>query len=251
MKTLRFLIESFRCNSPMIWLVFIVSAVFISMVLFLHFWRGVPIPNMTRDPLAVVNAPIYTGFLSQIGILFWSYSAAICLFCAKVMPKNTGNAGVRLFLFISGLLTLVLCLDDSFQLHEIFFPHIGLPQKIIFLGYFLMVFFWLVIFHEIILKTEYNLLVMALFFFGLSIIIDELNLKGIELHIFEDGAKLVGIVSWLVYFFRTGVFALNYDSTQQDATAKVWSGVAIGSEVISSYPPHITTEPGIEDSKDQ
>lgn len=218
MKSLRFLLVRFRSNWPMIGLILIVSAVFLGAVLLLHFWKGIPFAQLTRDPIAIVRAPLYTGFLSQIGILFWSASAAVCIFSAKVLPRYPGSLEIKRFLFVSGLLTLVLDLDDVFLLHEEFFPHLGVPQKVIYIGYAGVVFFYLIRFYPIILKTEYVLLGMAFLFFGLSVTLDAFNPQDIDLHLFEDGAKLVGIVSWLAYFFCTGASAVNHSAAQQGAT---------------------------------
>ena len=57
------------------------------------------------------------------------------------------------------------------------------------------------------------LLGMALAFFGISITLDLLEPRGLDPYLFEDGAKLAGIVSWLSYFSRTGAFAVRRHMT--------------------------------------
>lgn len=76
----------------------------------------VPVGNLTKDPLAVAGKPFYFGMLSQVGILFWCASAAICFFCAALLVKinSTNLSG---FLFFLGCVTTVLLLDDLFSVH--------------------------------------------------------------------------------------------------------------------------------------
>lgn len=200
----------------MIGLILVVSAVPLSAVLVLHFWKGIAIGNLTRDPTGVAGAPLYTGFLSQIGIFFWAAAAAVCLFSVKVLPRQPDALEIKRFLVVSGLLTLVLGLDDVFLLHEKFLPnYVGVPENAVLVSYAGFVLFYLVRFYSVILETEYVLLGMALFFFGLSIIIDVTINVSIDVYIYEeDGAKLVGIVSWLAYFFRTGASAVCHDRVQ-------------------------------------
>lgn len=196
-----------------------VSAVLIGVVLLLHFWKGVPIGRLTRDPTTIIRVPFYTGFLSQIGIFFWAASAAVCMFSAKVLSRHPDCLKIKRFLFVSGLLTLVLGLDDVFLLHEKFFPRFGVPETVVVASYLGFVLFYLVRFYSIILKTDYILLGMALFFFGVSITLDLFDPSGIDPYLYEDGAKLVGIVSWLSYFFCVGAFAVYRNAAQQGAAS--------------------------------
>ncbi len=107
-------------------------------------------------------------------------------------------------------MTLVLGIDDVFLLHEKVFPWFGVPEEAVVGSYAGFVLFYLVKFYSVILKTEYVLLVMALSFFGLSATLDLVQPHGS--YLLEDGAKLVGIVSWLAYFFRTGESAIDHDA---------------------------------------
>jgi len=55
---------------------------------------------------------------------------------------------------------------------------------------------------------------MALGFFALSVIFDKTSIPGIDPYLLEDGAKMVGIVSWMFYFFSVGTMAINKYTTQ-------------------------------------
>lgn len=193
-------------------LILTVSASLISVVLLLHTWKEIPLGVLMRDPIAIAELPTYTGFLSQIGIFFWFSAAAICLFCAKVISSHfrqyRGGLSIKTFLMVSGSLTLLLGLDDAFLLHEGLFPACGIPETVVFSCYGSFILFYLFRYRSVILKTDYKLLGMALTCFGISIGLDVVEPSGIDPYLFEDGAKLVGIVSWLSYFVRVGEFAI-------------------------------------------
>jgi len=99
--------------------------------------------------------------------------------------------------------------DDLFLLHERIFPnYIGVPEKLVLGSYSVFALAYLIRFRTAIFKTEYPLLGMALFFFGISVIIDAFHSEGRDTAAWEDLPKFVGIVSWFVYFARVSASAL-------------------------------------------
>lgn len=201
-------------------LILTVATFLIGTALFLHFAFSIPVFMFTRDPVSIGKLPPYAGFLSQSGIFFWASAAAICLFTAAVLSHTADNVRIRNFLVFSGLITLLLGLDDLFLLHEKVFPFAGMPQNAVFLSYGGCLLFYLIKYHSIILKTDFMLLGLALACFGLSLIMDVLQPKGPGIYpLYEDGAKLVGIVSWLAYFFRTGTSLIRSDRLNQRTAA--------------------------------
>ena len=175
----------------------ITSCLFIGMALMLSIWEKVPISNLTRDINSVADLPFYIGFISQLGILFWSATVTLCLFSARILRKKSA---LREYLFFAGLITLMLCLDDLFLLHEEVFPFLGVPEKEVYLVYLLVVTVWLLKYYKVILKTYYLILVLAFGFLGISLIIDIIPTQLIDPYLIEDGLKFTGIVSWFVYF---------------------------------------------------
>jgi len=111
---------------------------------------------------------------------------------------------IATFLFFSGLLTLVLLLDDLFMFHEDIFPkYLHISQNLVYVGYFSLIPIYLIKFRSMIFQTEYIVLFLALGFFGLSVICDLiLPLTNIE-YLIEDGFKLFGIITWFIFFIRT------------------------------------------------
>ena len=166
----------------------------------------IPVSKFTRDPIHVLNGHPFTGILSNIGILFWCSTAAICFFSSAIlwMNKSTNNSK---FLLFSGLITLLLLLDDLFMLHEIMIPkYLHIPEAAVYAGYLTMVLIYLFKFREEILKAEYTLLNFALGFFALSLVTDFFSDDKELKYLIEDGFKLLGIVTWFLFFIRTCYF---------------------------------------------
>lgn len=166
--------------------------------------------DLTRDPLATLSQPFYMGFFSNIGILFWCAAAAICFFSFALLQKYYRSRRMHSFILYSGIVTSVLLLDDLFLIHEEVAPrYLFIPEKFVYLIYAVMLLVYLVKFRKTILKTDFSLLLLALGFFALSIVFDKgiiplspsMVKRGWEFYL-EDGAKLLGIVSWFAYFTK-------------------------------------------------
>ena len=215
MKPLSSLASQFRSIRTAVGLVLTVSLPILGAVLLLHWWRGIPIGHLTRDPATITGAPTYTGLLSNIGILLWSAAAALCLFSATLVARRRSEWLFAQFLYASGLFTLLVSIDDLFLLHDSFFPtHIGIPEKVIYGAYALLALVYLLRFGAVILETEYLLLGLALFLFGLSVALDVLPPFPFgDPYLLEDGAKFAGIVTWLVYFTRVSSQAIQRGRT--------------------------------------
>ena len=187
----------------------IVSAVLLGAVLLLHSWKNIPIGRLTGDPVALAaGLPVYSGFLSQIGILFWSASASICFFCRKVLHRSHVDKELKRFLTVSGAFTLWLALDDMFLFHETVLPILGIPQNAVLGSYVVFTLAYLFTFRRTILETNFLVLVFSLSFFAMSVILDVFKPFKYSLTFFEEGAKLVGLVGWTVYFIGVGEYAI-------------------------------------------
>ena len=169
---------------------------------------GIPISYFTRDPSAIMGVPFYIGLLSNLGILLWCSSGAICLFSFIVFRGVVKNTKFASFFLFSGVLTIILLFDDFFLIHESVFPdYLNISEKLFYAGYVPTLLTYLVRFRKIILKTEFMLLLLALSFFGLSIFIDLFQqvfylIKPNLADLIEDGSKLLGIISWCTYLVR-------------------------------------------------
>ncbi|RME99093.1 MAG: hypothetical protein D6768_15830 [Chloroflexi bacterium] len=164
---------------------------------------GTPVSRLTRDPSAVTKVSFYIGLLSTMGIMLWSAAAAVCLFSARVLQRQSRFPEAR-FLLASGLFCLMLAADDAFLFHEEVFPeYLYIPEGAVYLGYAMIAGLYLLVFMPRILSTDYLLLVAAGAFLAGSIVLDRL-LSFSQLETFaEDSLKFMGIALLLTYYAHT------------------------------------------------
>lgn len=189
-------------------IIFLPSISLIVVIAGVCFVYQVEVVKLTRDPLALFNKnPLY-GFLSNLGVLLWCATVSISSFSAFVLYRKNSER-IMQFLFFSALLSMYLLLDDLFQIHEFF----GKKEDIIYIVLSGAVLFYLFCFRKIIMETNYHLLLGAVGLLGFSVLCDAIlspwfSWLGHWFFIFEDGAKWLGIVSWLSYFVDTSYHAL-------------------------------------------
>ncbi len=176
----------------------------IFLIIYLKLKTGVSINSLTYNPVSLLPVPYYYGFISKLGVLFWSLTTGICLFAASVLTQPTIRKTIPYFFLASGLITLLLLADDFFLLHNIAVALLGWTTKNIYLGYGILIITYLLVFRKFWLQTEFLLLICSLIFFGTSIVFDLLQNST---HFYgrsflEDGAKFLGILSWFVYHVR-------------------------------------------------
>lgn len=171
-----------------------------------------PVWMFTRDPADITHSSPFIGVVSNISILLWCATAAICLF-AFLALKTQDHGKIAVFFLFSGLITSLLLLDDLFLLHERIFPqYFHWRQRYIYVSYVSIVLVYLVAFRKIILKSNYIMLALALGFFLLSVVVDCIAAKMGDFipfsHLYEDGFKLFGLASWLGYYAQTALQAI-------------------------------------------
>jgi len=168
------------------------------------------------DPTARLGGEFYVGMVSNIGILIWCSTAAICLFSWGVVRRDKSEGEWGRFFVFAGILTAILALDDLFLFHDEIVPDFLFPkgslihinEKVVFALYGIIALWFLISSRDTIRKTNHRLLVLAITFFALSIVAERGFIKHIIpdskiRRIMEDGMKLFGIVSWFAYFSLT------------------------------------------------
>jgi hypothetical protein len=168
--------------------------------------RGITLRQLMLDPTEVMHVPFYIGIVSDIGILLWAATVSICLFVSTFLAQWVSKAW-RNFFLASGLLTVVLLLDDLLRIHDEILPvYLGIKGDFIGIVYVLLISLYLFRFRTLILQQPYEFLVMALGFFAISVAIDvaptalKEQFAVRDVLLFEDGAKLLGVANWLAYF---------------------------------------------------
>ncbi|MEZ5987791.1 MAG: hypothetical protein R3F30_01425 [Planctomycetota bacterium] len=196
-----------------------VTACLVAMVVGIHLWKGIPVGDLTRDPVALFAGRVYVGFVSQLGLFMWAATVAVCLFTARITRGRPGLEGRRRFLVVSALLTAYLLVDDAFLLHEEVYPRLGIPEKLVYGSYIGLVLLWLVRSRAVILATEFVLLVLSLACFATSVAIDAFEPPLPGFFLWEDGFKVCGILFWLAYFVRVAAATARADGSGPAANA--------------------------------
>jgi hypothetical protein len=157
--------------------------------------------------------------VSELGIIFWSAAAAVCLFTTLMLRLQKRNVSARRFLFQAGILTLFLLIDDVYLFHEsVFTEYLHIRQRYVFLFYIVWVVSFLLLNRQVILASEYWILGVSFLLFGASLFFDNMHLYQHEPFtavitksrstILEDAPKLAGIATWLLYFTRYAIRSL-------------------------------------------
>jgi hypothetical protein len=162
--------------------------------------------DLLRDAATVNQTPWYIGAMSNLGVLAWWAGAAISLFVASILFRNHANRRDRYALASLGGLSAMLALDDLYMFHETYFWRTPLSDLMTPLVYGTLILSFLYLFREFLLDNGGILLLLALGFVGMSMLIDlshDFHLLVVNdsttRYLVEDGSKLIGTLSWLVF----------------------------------------------------
>lgn len=167
----------------------------------LNLYTGKPVSEFVRDPASVAGIEPYIGILTNVGIMLWTATAAVCFFGAALI--RGGNPQATGFLFFGGAVTLILSFDDAFLVHEWVMPRFLIPEVFTYSALIIAIVAYLLYFLPRILQSDYLLLGMSAFFMGLMLAADMTLPEANWSHFIEDGSKFAGIVFWLAYFSIT------------------------------------------------
>jgi len=156
------------------------------------------VSSLTRDMAAIAHVHPLIGVVSNVGILLWCATAAICLF-GRSLLRERGMYAEASFLLWAGLLTAVLLVDDLFMIHEYIAPvHFRVNEKVVLAAHACMAGAYLWSQRRLILASNYQLLAAAMALFAASILVDITNAHG-WWSLGEDAFKVLGIASWFGY----------------------------------------------------
>jgi len=202
---MRSLSQQFKTVTPALLIAWLITLLSLLIAISASTYKDISLDSFTKDPTAIMNAPFYFGFFSNFGIVIWSASLIICLFTAYRVSSNLALKNDYFFLVVSALVTFLMTMDDLYQLHEIVFPYyFNIPENAVYLTYMNIYLLYFIRFRKVLLQSDFIILGLAFFFLGVSTVIDFLPLPIPKDTFLEDAFKLVGAVTWFVYFFRTG-----------------------------------------------
>jgi hypothetical protein len=199
------LIDQFSRNRTSIIILYLIALALLFAVILGNQFFGIPIAMLMRDASSLANVAPWTGFISNVGVLFWCAAMTLC-FAATAVSHQQNNLVNRGFFLASGLITAFLMLDDFFVLHESFRDYLGFPEKAFYGLYLIFFALYGVKYGRYILKTDFLLLGLAFAFLGASLGLDNFQdqitnyVPYSYYYLIEDGLKLIGIINWLGYF---------------------------------------------------
>lgn len=163
-----------------------------------------PVWKLAKDAADVIGYPAYFGMLSSWSSMLWMATAAICLFTAVITWKDPSDPRTRRFLFFSGLLSLIIAIDDLYLLHDRILPGLfDVREAVFYLFYLFLMTGYLIVFFRQISRSDYILFWIAFFLLAFSRGFYKLLPFLREFNTTNDMFKYFGIVFWLAFFVRT------------------------------------------------
>lgn len=204
--------------SYFVFVVYTLLIIILASVFFIGKKFNIPFEKITGDPALISNSHPFVGILSNIGVLIWCFTASICFFSAVIFFK-IADKEKALFFICSGIFTSILLIDDFFMFHDYIFysfKSFQVVQPVVFIFYTLFLFWYVFKFYKLILNSIYLFLILAIGFFGLSVITD-LIFESIGLEYFiEDSFKFIGLINWMLFFSITAYTTLLLKLQQSD-----------------------------------
>ncbi len=162
------------------------------------FLRGdADVSTYLRDPAVVFGYSPFAGIISYFGIFATFSAAAICLFASAHSQHDSA------LLRAIGLFGLLIASDDLLMLHEEVFPNsVGIPERLVFISYFLIAAGIAVLHRAAILRGPTTGLILAIMLLGGSVVVDILVEYSPAEVVVEDGLKFVGLIVWSVYWIN-------------------------------------------------
>lgn len=185
---------------------FAVALIVLSAAVFGAVWAigsrfDIPLNTFTRDAATANGGAFYGGYLSNFGMVLWAAATTACLFSGLLLHISQRSRSSA-FLIASGLLTLLVFVDDFFLIHDGLAPvtiHHG--DKPLFLLYAVCGVIWMMRYRTRIRETDFPILLLSIALFVTAVVFDieVFHIAGDIHYVFEDGLKLLGIAAWTGY----------------------------------------------------
>lgn len=167
----------------------------------------VPLGELMRDSLLVAEVSqdcchIYYGAISNVGVLLWASAAAVLIFSALVVVLIGGDQNRHHIIqfLLAGVLTMLLCIDDFFLVHDIILPKLGFSETLAYVVYATIAAIYVWYARSEILAARWPMFLISVTCLALSVKIDVFfNTDNDFRLLVEDGAKLLGIAAWLSF----------------------------------------------------
>ena len=178
---------------------------------------GIDSQKVLRDLAQTCSTPAGVGLLSNLCYLLWLAASAVALFTTYGgLPGIRGKQ--KELLACGGWFSLILCVDDMFLLHD---RYIG--QTFLYLIYILFSFLVATRYRKQLMASKGELFLLSVALLGTSIWIDLLQpverdqpVVYMLSQLFEEGAKFLGIATWVLYWCQASAMSIKTPQTTKD-----------------------------------
>lgn len=167
-----------------------------------------PFGFLSKEPAETLGQPHYIGWFAHTVVLVTAIGAGATLFAALAVWRMGGDRAAWGFLLGAGAFTVVLVVDDFLQFHEGVYPRFGVPEDAAFGVYALILAVIFAKWGRHVVRDDLVLGLLAGAWLGVSVLIDARLLSvpfGMNFHVAEDGAKMMGLALWTVFLVRIAV----------------------------------------------
>lgn len=180
-----------------------VIVLFLGIILVVSVKSGVEPSDLTRDLGGVLHLEPFIGCISYLGFFFWFGALTLSFLAFKLFKMDAGLSHKSPMYGLACWITLLLSLDDVYQLHEIIFPiTLGIPENTFYIVYLFLTATFLIRFHRLLMGDYFALIAIAYALFAASIAFDMLVEGQIAFSTYiEDALKLSGIITWFLFFW--------------------------------------------------
>ncbi len=169
--------------------------------------------EIIRDFPQLMHASSFLGFLSSIGSWLWVSASAIAFF-GFITTKSPKAYGQKTLLFLLGIFSLLLAIDDFFMIHDRY-----INQNICYVTYAFLPMILLIRYYKTIMIINGFGFIFAGALLATSSFIDliqtHLPFKYSSVQIFEEGFKFTGGATWLYFVALVAAYQFT-DKTKRE-----------------------------------
>ncbi len=181
--------------------------------------QSAPLTQLFLDASYLGGQPWYSGVLNEAGLISWAVAVTAAGLGSWVAAQS-GRRGAARFLGWGGVVVAVMLTDIWIQFHSALAPRLGIASNLAQVAIAASGLSWFAAFWREIARTRWLVLVCSFGFLGSSAGIDTVIEPSGALGLWlEDGARLIGILTFTHYLVVTTVDIIRSVLAQHPAPA--------------------------------
>jgi len=165
--------------------------------------------NLLRDAVEVGRVSALSGFFSTLGVMGWAMAAGASFMAGWVLHLR-GDRRATIYPLATGLLAIVLGIDDALLVHEVLAPRrLKIPENAVLVAYGVLAGAWLFAFRARWDRVAWLLLGLAAACFLASFVMDVVVSSRI---LYEDGFKYLALWTFVAFCLREAARCVAFES---------------------------------------